>query len=57
MIVDVGLFLCYYFVVFFMICVVELLDNGGKDLVLEIVCFWKSRIMKLIEGDYVIIGF
>lgn len=57
MIVDIGLFLCYYFVVFFMICVVELLDNGGIDLVLEIVCFWKSWVVKFIEGDYVIIGF
>lgn len=57
MIVDVGLFLCYYFVVFFMIYVLELLDNGGIDLVLEIVCFWKSWVVKFIEGDYVIIGF
>lgn len=53
---DVSLSLRHYLAACSSTRAMELLDSGGKDLVLEIARFWKSRARKSSEGDYVIRG-
>ena len=53
---DVGLSIRHYLAVSSTKRSKELLDNGGKDLALEVARFWKSRVAMSTEGDYVIKG-